>query len=130
MARLNQLVDSSANSVNNFVESRPRINYCSVREEEDTFPNTSLLDPIDHGQNEEVSKYFKDMMQTAIYNGFTDEHLPPLRQIMSDHTDMFRVYFSSFPPAMVSPLKIDLCRMRIRFVFALWFIRTRKANFS
>lgn len=88
--------------------SRPRVNFYSVQEEVDPFPDKSLLHPIDSAQQEEVSEAIENMVQVATDSGFPNDNLPELKEIVTDHTDIFRTSFSSGPPANIEPLKIDL----------------------
>lgn len=89
-------------------DNRPRVNYYDIRQEEDPFPDPLLLDPVDTDQLQEVLDLIKDMIQTTINNGFPNRELPELREVISDHTDIFRVCFLSGPSAKLSPVKIDL----------------------
>lgn len=120
IARINRASNSTVDSDKPLDDLRPRVNYFCVREEEDPFPDASLLDPIDSDQHEDVIDATNGMVQTTIDSGFPNDKLPELRKNISDHTDIFRVSFSSGPPAQVPLLKIDLApnatpvRVRLR----------------
>jgi hypothetical protein len=105
--RLNKL-PAPQNSAVILDENRPRINYYDVRQEEDPFPDSSLLDPMDSAQQDDIKEAADDMINQAIDNGLPLQHQPALRKTVLDHMDIFRKTFSSGPPAKVSPLKIDL----------------------
>lgn len=108
IARLNRVPNSHVSTDNPSVDTRPRVNYFKVKEEEDPFPDSSLMDPVDSTQSEEVKVEIDNMLQLAVTNGFPTEKLPQLQELVLDHADLFRTSFSSGPPADIPPLKVDL----------------------
>lgn len=113
IARLNRMTNED-------FDARPRVNYYDVRDEEDPFPDKSLLDPVDSSQHDEIAQDVEKMVQTAVDNGFPDDNVPQLKKIVNDHMDIFRTSFSSGPPANIEPLQIDVApdatpvRVRLR----------------
>lgn len=59
-ARLNRIDNDSDENANDI--NRPHVNYYRNREEEDPFPDTSLLDPVDSAQHEEFANTIHDMV--------------------------------------------------------------------
>ena len=112
LARLNQVsndeVDSAANPTDASDPSRPTVNFFTVRNEQDPFPDSSLLDPVDSEQHDEIASTVEQMVADAVDNGFPVDKLTELQKIVSDYIDIFRVTFSSGPPADFPPLRIDL----------------------
>lgn len=82
-----------------------------------------MLDPLDSSQHGEVEKSIKDIVDSAIDNGFTDMKLTTLRKIVGEHTDIFQTPLSSELPTDVPPLKNDL-------VSDATFVRLRLRNYS
>lgn len=105
---LNSDLETSLPPDQNLDAPRPHVDYYQVREEPDPFPDSSLMDPIDSSQTEEVDSEINNMIDNAVENGFPSAHVSALKKLVSDHTDIFRTSFSSGPPADIPPLKIDL----------------------
>lgn len=59
-ARRDRFANDSEEKANNII--RPHVNYYRVREEEDSFPDTSLLEPVDSAQHEEVANGIHDIV--------------------------------------------------------------------
>lgn len=89
-------------------DRRPRVDYFESKEEEDPFPDESLLDPIDVAQQDEVMKEIQAMLSRASEEGLQGELLTRLKTLVLKNTDVFRVGFSSGPPAQFKPMKIEL----------------------
>lgn len=106
IARLNRIEGDI--TLNEQDTTRPHVNYYSVREEEDPFPDSSLLDPIDSSQESEINDSLIRMMDTASKNGLSEIETEELSKIVNEHKNIFRVSFSSGPPANVEPLRIEL----------------------
>ena len=66
------------------------------------------LDPVDSEQHDEIATTVEQMVANAVDNGFPVDKLTELQKIVSDYIDIFRVTFSSDPPADFPPLLIDL----------------------
>ena len=87
---------------------RERVNYYTAREEEDPFPDPSLIDPLDSDQAEDITKGIEEAIKKAVENGLPAEHHDAMKKVVYDHVDIFRTTFSSGPPAKFPPLKIEL----------------------
>lgn len=88
--------------------TRPRVNYYSARLGKDPFPDPSLLDPVDADQHEDVKTEIGKPKTEARNNGLHEKEALRLDKIVDDHVDVFRISFSSGPPAKLRPLKIEL----------------------
>lgn len=73
-----------------------------------TFPDASVLEPLNNNQKLDVEAGIQVLIVDAAYNGVSDDNLDELRQIFTTHTDVFRTWYLAGPPAMFVPLKIDL----------------------
>ena len=51
MARLNRVIGDTTKHDASSSSSRPRVNFYEAREEEDPFPDQSLIDPVDENQH-------------------------------------------------------------------------------
>lgn len=89
-------------------ETRPRINYYQARGEDDPFPEASLLDMLDSYQHEDVCEAVKEMVESAVKNGLPNFAQDTIRDTVRGHIDIFRISFSSGPPASFKPLRIAL----------------------
>lgn len=107
-AMLNRQVDRNVSKSSNAPPNRPRVHYNSARNEEEPFPDPSLLDPVDADQHEEIKSVAETMVESAKKNGLSDERHNELKKTVLDHMDIFRCSFSAGPPAKLPPLKIDL----------------------
>lgn len=76
-----------------------RVNEFDFRKERNTFPVPSLLDQVDHDQHCKVVTAIKEMVQTAVENGFPRNKLPKYRKAVADHTYIIRVPFLYGLPA-------------------------------
>lgn len=108
IARLNRVTNDSVEPVIHPDDNRHHVDFFKVREEADPFPDASLLDPLDADQHDEIQEALESMVQDAKKNGLPGHREAELRRIIFDRKDIFRVSFSSGPPAKVEPLKIDL----------------------
>ena len=109
LARINRVSnDEIEQQKDDFDKPATNVNYFITRNEPDPFPDSSLLDPIDSDQHDEVANAVEKMVQKSVDNGFPMEKLSTLTRLVNDHIDIFRVSFSSGPPAKFPPLKIDL----------------------
>lgn len=115
VSRLNNLTSSDSIDKSDS-DHQLRVNYYDFQKEEGPFPDPTLLDPVDIDQHQDVLDEFKDIIQMAIDNRFSEEKFPELREIILDHTDIFRVSFSSGPQAKLPPQRFFLCQMRLLFV--------------
>ena len=110
--KLGRLMSARFNGQDNFNEpppsNRPKVNYNTARNEEDPFPDPSLLDPIDADQHEDICKAVDNLEKTAREKGLADVYESNLKGILRDHMDIFRTSFSAGPPAKLPPLKIEL----------------------
>lgn len=84
------------------------MDYLTARAEEDPFLNTYMLDPINENQYSEIMSDVEDMTMFAHYGGLSEDSRPIFSKLLFDHIDMFCMYFSSRPPAVVPPLMIEL----------------------
>lgn len=99
---------------------RPRVHYDEARSAPDPFPDPSLLDPLDDAQHDDIRAAVEKMLQAAQDNGLPPYYWERLQTLVYDHIDVFRVSFSSGPPARLPPLRIELtteaspvrCRLR------------------
>lgn len=121
--RLNRVPNSCVVDDKSLDNDRPRDHFYKVSDEEDPFPDTFLLDPVDSAQSNEIKSSIEDMIQVAFENSFPIAHRNDLEELVLDHTDIFRTSFSSGPPAEVTPLKTDL-------VFDARPVRVRLRNYS
>lgn len=110
VSRLNQVQEDEPNSEvqGELAADRPRVNYNAARNEEDPFPDPSLLDPIDSMQHKEVETETEEMLHKAKENGLSTDHSEKMRYLVQSHKNIFRTAFSSGPPADLRPLRIDL----------------------
>lgn len=92
-ARLNLTENDSVDNVDSI--NHPHVNYNHVREEEDPFPDTSLLDPIDSAQYAEVVDAIQEMVEKPSENGLLKDQNSSLRDIFHDHADILRTFFIS-----------------------------------
>ena len=94
IARLNRI--SNSDPVKEETESsRPRVNYYTARSEDDPFPDSSLLDPLDEDQHDEIRAEVKNLKDTALENGLQPDDGATLDKMVDDHIDIFRTAFSS-----------------------------------
>lgn len=107
IARLNRQRGDEPSTMHS-TDSRPRVNYFEVREEEDPFPDSSLLDPIDNSQHGDIEVELHNMIERARGNGLDDKQTQQLSDVVNEFKDIFRTSFSRGPPANVEPLKIEL----------------------
>ena len=111
IARLNRTREvNSASSTENGEPSpeRPRVNYYSARNEEDPLPDPSLIGLVDSDEQTDIEKALEVMKQSAADAGLPVDSQEELNQIVDDHKNIFRIGFSSGPPARFPPLKVDL----------------------
>ena len=101
IARLNRIRKEGffSNSDNNLSSDGPRLNFNTVRTEEDPFPRPSLLDPLDTDQHGETRIAVDPMRNTASYNDLLPGHNKMLEELMGTNIDVFRTYFSAESPA-------------------------------
>lgn len=84
------------------------VDYYRVREEEDPFPDPSVLDPLDIDQEDAIESGIDSLLEEANRNGMQGKELERLQRTVRAHKNVFRTSFSAGPPAKVQPLKIDL----------------------
>lgn len=72
IARLNRVLNKSVEAVMNASNDRPHVGYYKARDRQDSFPDPSLLDPIDHDQHEEIESATEKMLEDAKDNGFPE----------------------------------------------------------
>lgn len=108
IARLSRLPNSFVPRGTSPVDSRPRVNYFTIKEKQYPFRDSSYMDPVDFDQLEEVCVAVEKMVDLGATNGFPSAKLPQLQKWVLHHTDLFRTSFSSGPPADISLLKIEL----------------------
>lgn len=69
IARLNRKADGHSGSSSEAANSRPKVNYFSMLNEQDPVPDPSLLDPIDSNHNHEIKTAVDEMKNSAHTNG-------------------------------------------------------------
>lgn len=107
-ARRNSVANSEIDVERDEKDDRPHVDYFECRTVTDPFPDPSLLDPIDHEQRDEVVDAVGKLLEVARSNGMPQRDVGTLRDLVSDHIDIFRTSLSSGPPADFKPLRIDL----------------------
>lgn len=73
---------------------RPRVDYFESKEEEDPFPDESLLEPVDASHHKEVVNEIEAMVARAADAGFDRTLLKRLKTMVSKNMDVFRVGLS------------------------------------
>lgn len=122
VARLNEVSNDEA-GVKYKDESRPRVDFFTLRSETDPFPDASLFNPIDSLQHHEIVSAVEQMINDAVRNGFPLQELSHLKSGVSDHMEIFCRFFFSGPPADIKHLEKSLVpnatpvRVRLRNYF-------------
>lgn len=129
IVRMDRVFKDSVQPVVKEDESHPQINYYKVSEEKDPFPDASLLEPLDAEKNSEVEEGVDKMVQEAMLKCLPKDGHDALAQVVFDHKDVFRTYFSSGSPAKIPPLKVDLVDDVNLFAFTCAAVRKNNANY-
>lgn len=77
-------------------------------DEQDPFLYNFLLDPGDSEQNEDIVVEINNMVQKAAENGLPEENTTVVRDIVPEHTEIFRTSFYSGLSAEIPPLIIEV----------------------
>lgn len=90
------------------IDCRLRVNCFTIKEEDNFFPGLSLMDQIVSDQLDEGRGNIKEMKELVATIEFLSAKLLQLRELVLDHTDVFRSLFFSGLSTDIFPLKIDL----------------------
>lgn len=78
------------------------------RTEKDSFPDLSLLDPMNINQEKQIRQALDANKIEAIQNGINQPQSARLSHLLDDNIKIFRASLSSGPLATVPPMTIDL----------------------
>lgn len=65
------------------------MDYYQVREEQDSFPDSLLVGPVDYYQSDEVHAAIEEMVQATVDNKFPQERVPDFEKIIYEHVVIF-----------------------------------------
>lgn len=93
------------------VDQRPaadlsRVNFHHTHSEKGSFPDASLLDPIDIEQHIDVCNAFENVETTARHNGLSHSYEFNLKSLLRNYMDIFCTSISARPLSKLSPLDI------------------------
>lgn len=89
-------------------EAQPLVDFKQACKEEDPFPDTSLLDPLDSDHTEKIITAVQEMESITEGAGQKSEFEGKIQELLRVSIDRFRCSQSSRPSANLSPLKVEL----------------------
>lgn len=104
LARLIRIEDIPTTDSQLEFENRPRVNYFESRNEEDQFPDNSLIDSVHIDQKIDVNTEVETMIQQASDNGLSRSEAKELSDLVYELKNIFQTSFSAGPPAKIDPL--------------------------
>lgn len=108
LARLIRIEDIPTTDSQLEFENRPRVNYFESRNEEDQFPDNSLIDSVHIDQKIDVNTEVETMIQQASDNGLTEVETKVLSDLIYEFKNIFYTSFSGGHLAKIDPLRIEL----------------------